>query len=917
MVTHNPDLANEYATRIINLKDGKIIADSDPFDASKAAAAGVAAEADTAAAQAAGISAAQTAGASAAQAGPAAGQAAAKSAKKDGKASMSFLTALSLSFKNLMTKKGRTILVAFAGSIGIIGIALILSLSNGVNKYIDDVEEETLSEYPVQIQSTGFDLTSLMEAQNGIPGAKSSDEDGGSGGKSGAKDEMTEGDIGEIRTASEILSNSNTNDLRSFKKFLDSDESHIMDYASTVEYKYNVTPIIYRVDGKTRHARKVNPDETFAAVGIGGSSATSSSIMSYAMSTDSFFDMPEDEKTYKSQYEVAAGRWPENEHELVLVLTSSGDVSDLVLYMMGKKDPNELPEAIKDFVAGREVKIKDDELRFDYREMLGQKFHLVVNSDQYKYDAENGVYIDKSNDQNFMDKLAKKGETLKITGIVKPRKGAKALSLQLGIGYSPDLIKYVIDKTKDSGIVKAQLRHPEIDPLTGKEFGAKSEDDDFDMKKLFSIDEGMLKSAFNFDTGKLTLDPSTLSGEDLENIDLSGMSDGIKFDMTEKNMNKLFNRLAADYQKKQKGTSSDPTGMADGFSKYLTTPEAKMILAQIRPDSTEEEMNQIMMMLYGGYTKYAKENGLSNQDDIQTGFARYMNTPSAQNIINEEVAGMIDTSAAEKQLTRAIKTAVSSYMQKAMAQLSSGLENAMTIDPQAFANAIKVNMDVKDLEAMLVQRFTKGEATYESNMKDFGYADLTDPSMILIYPTDFKNKDMVTKTIDDYNDRMELAGEDDKVITYSDIVGTLMSSVTDIINQISMVLIAFVAISLVVSSIMIGVITYISVLERKKEIGILRAMGASKGNVANVFNAETFIIGLLAGVLGIVISLLLLIPGNQLIQTLGDGTELRARMPMDAAFILIALSVVLTLIGGWIPSRKAAKSDPVAALRTE
>ena len=271
----------------------------------------------------------------------------------------------------------------------------------------------------------------------------------------------------------------------------------------------------------------------------------------------------------------------------------------------------------------------------------------------------------------------------------------------------------------------------------------------------------------------------------------------------------------------------------------------------------------------------------------------------------------------QEKITSGMKKYMTKYMKAAMGQVASGLKNAMSVDPQAFADAIQMNMDEDDLTQMISQMMTKGTATYEDNMKNFGYADLKKPSMILIYPKDFESKEKVTLIIDNYNDRMKKTGEDGKVITYSDIVGTLMSSVTDIINQLSMILIAFVAISLVVSSIMIGVITYISVLERKKEIGILRAMGASKGNVANVFNAETFIIGLLAGLLGIGISLALLIPGNYIIQTLAEGTRMRAQMPAGAAVILVLLSIVLTLIGGWIPSRKAAKSDPVTALRTE
>lgn len=938
MVTHNPELADEYATRIINLKDGKVIADSDPFDPSAAAVQSKAAAAASQTAEVPSKAAAtvsQTAEVPSKTAVSASSQASKSSKQK--RASMSFLTALSLSFNNLMTKKGRTILVAFAGSIGIIGIALILSLSNGVNKYIDSVEEETLSEYPVQIQDTGFDLTSLVTTAEGINEEDSDDgEKGGKGsgsestngkGKEGsAIDEMDEygKKIGEMKTVTEIFSKSNSNDLAAFKKYLDGNGGNINKYTSAIEYKYSVTPLIYRED-KDETSRQVNPDQSFAAVGLSGSSGTSNSMMSYAMSTDSFFDLPADKKSYEDQYEVVAGNWPKDEHDLVLVLARNGSVSDLVLYMLGERDPEELTEAVKKFAKGEEVTVDVSDREFDSSDFMGQEFRLIINSECYKYDADKDIFIDKRDDKDFMNKIAKRSEKLKITGIVKPKKDSNIAMLQLGIGYSPDLVQYIINKTKKSDVVKHQIKNKGINVLTGKEFGDDDKDSGFDMKELFTINQTALKNAFSFDTGALKIDESKLPKPNAKDFDMSDLFKMTDPADTQKAMAKMMTDLMEGYGKKvakEQSDAIDPQKIAEGFTQYLQTDEAKMILAGLTPEATEEQKAQILLILYGKYTTYAMSQGAANEIDMGAAMESYMESKEAQKIISDAMSGLMpDTSKLGKKMQKRLMKSMQKYMTKTMKsvmkQLAAGLQNAMKVDPNAFANAIQVNMDEDDMTDMIAQMMTNTRSSYEDNLKNFGYADIKKPSMIHIFPKDFESKEKVTKIIDAYNDKMKDTDQDDKVITYSDIVGTLMKSVTDIINQLSMILIAFVAISLVVSSIMIGVITYISVLERKKEIGILRSMGASKGNVANVFNAETFIIGALAGFMGIGISLLLLIPGNYIIQTLAEGTRMRAQMPAGAAAILIALSIVLTLIGGWIPSRKAAKSDPVTALRTE
>ena len=1001
MVTHNPELADQYATRIINLKDGKVTADSDPFDPSEVLAEdqnpddeelavlaedqnpddeepavlaedqnpdsgepAVLAEAQNPAAsseEAADVSgAAEIVKAAAAKDDAAAGTEAATDAKASAKpkkekahkrtakkrASMSFLTALTLSFNNLMTKKGRTILVAFAGSIGIIGIALILSLSNGVNKYIELVEEETLSEYPIQIQDTGFDLSSIVSTAEGVSsGGKQGKKDKEQKGKTGDKDaddsaQSTSGEgvpgsavdemdeygekITELQTVTGILGKSNSNDLGSFRKFLESKESGVQKYTSAIEYRYSVVPLIYRGDGGGKY-RQVNPDKSFTSIGLTGSSGTSNSLMSLMMSTDSFNALPADERMYKDQYDLVAGHWPEDEHDLVLVLSSDGSVSDLVLYMLGERDPEDLEDAIKKFAKGDEVTMDTKTREYDSSFFMDQEFRLITNSKCYKYDSDKDVYIDKHDDKKFMNKVAAKGDKLKIKGIVKPKPDSNVASLVIGIGYHPDLVKYIIEKNEDSDIVNAQRDDRGTNVLTGKDFG----DDDnsgFDFEDMMEIDKEGLQSAFKFDAGKLKVDPDKLPQPDKDDFDFSSIFAKMgSSEDSQKAMAKMMTDLMTGFGKKmqeQQNAAADPSKMAEGFAAYMQTEKAKEIVSKITEESTQEEIMAIFGELYAGYLEYAMSSGAANEIDIGKAMEQYMASAEAKKIISNATSNMMpDMKGISKQLQKKITEGMKNYMTKytktLMKQLATGMKRAMSVNPDAFAAAFKMDMDEDDLTQMITQLMTTGNASYEDNMKNFGYADLDKPSMIMIYPKNFDSKEKVTEIIDGYNDRMKKTDQEDKVITYSDIVGTLMSSVTDIINQLSMILIAFVAISLVVSSIMIGVITYISVLERKKEIGILRAMGASKGNVANVFNAETFIIGALAGLLGIGISLALLIPGNLIIQTLAEGTRMRAQMPPKAAVILVLLSIVLTLIGGWIPSRKAAKSDPVTALRTE
>lgn len=1060
MVTHNPELAQLYATRIVTVKDGRILSDTDPFVID-----------------------------SESMAPPV--------HKNMGKSSMSFFTALSLSFQNLKTKKARTLLTSFAGSIGIIGIALILSISNGVDKYITNMEEETLSEYPLQIQSTGVDLTSMMM--------------GAATAQSGKKD----GEVGVAQMVTNMFSKMNSNDLESLKVYLDSNESSISKYANSVEYTYSVSPQIFLENEK--NIRQVNPDKSFSAMGLG--SGSSNSIMSSTMSTDVFHEMPEDADLYKDQYDVKAGRWPENYKECVLVLTSQGDISDFLQYTLGLRDGKELDDMVQKFMAEEAVETPENEGPYTYDEILGKKFKLVNSTDYYEYDEEYKVWKDKSDNSSYMKKLVKNGEDLTIVGIVQPVEGAAASMLTAGICYTPELTKHVIEKAASSEIVKQQLADEKINVFTGEEFGKEdNENSKFDMESLFSINADALQEAFQVDLSGFNMDLSSLSGlssglnvempdmpdmsalagninldessmpdlskliklDDLD-LDLSHMIDpeeilknlpadqvpdmsqalkSVKFDFTEEKVTALLKEVLTGYQESIKDKpEADMDKMQAALKQYLTSKEMnerlckdlqELVKNNVNVDMSSEKLIAVAVGLMNQYQEYAKANGITQTDvasilaflsqgeiqqqikeeaenlvknsvtvnittkqirdllmqdvvaaypeyarnnslpdpaNLGTYFLEYMQTEDGQNRLMNGLMTLVDTSEVqtqfsqametymksmmtsftdaiakgieskfteimeqvEKQLTKGIQTAmeqmmgnissgmqeamqsvmtsVSSSLTSAMSQAMSGLgglgsgmgnmEDALSINPEAFAKAIQMNMNEDDLSELMMSLLSSENSSYDGNLKKLGYADLNVPGGINIYPKDFESKSEIVGILDQYNADMEAAGEDEKVITYTDLVGTLMSSVTDIVNIISYVLVAFVAISLVVSSIMIGVITYISVLERKKEIGILRAIGASRHNVSQVFNAETFIIGFCAGAMGIGITLLLLIPANSIIRSLADGVNVKAALPPVAAVVLIGLSVVLTLLGGLIPSRKAAKSDPVTALRTD
>ena len=677
MVTHNPDLAEKYSSRIVKILDGVITDDSKPFTKED--------------------------------------EENEKNIKaKSGRTSMKFFTALRLSLNNLMTKKGRTILTSFAGSIGIIGIALILSISNGVQNYINRVEEETLSSYPITIQESTVDLSSMIQKLMGEQ--EDTDNTNHEEGKIYSTDVMDE-------MISTLSSKIQSNNLAELKEYIDEGNNEIANNANAIQYNYDLNINLYKKDTENGIV-KVNPSTTMNAIGMGDmlearENSSMSSMFGSSMSmsnTDVWEEMLDNEELLHSQYDVLAGKWPEAYNEVVLIVDNNNQISDYTLYTLGLKDQKELEEKWKAIQKGEEV-AGSEQTSYTYDELLNLSFRLILNSDYYE--KENGLWIDKSDDEEYMKEKVNNAESIKVVGIIKQNEQSVAAGMSGGIGYLKDLKEYVINKSNESEIVKEQKENPDVNVFTGLEFPTEGE-----------------ASTFSYDN--------------------------------------------------------------------LST-EQKMALA---------------------------------------------------NLSAEDLAKVMET----------------------------------------------YNQNVN--------------ASYESNLETLGAIDLESPSSINIYPKDFDSKDKITAAIEEYNQKQRDDGKEENVISYTDLVGVMMNSVSQIIDTISYVLIAFVAISLIVSSIMIGIITYISVLERTKEIGILRAIGASKKDISRVFNAETFIVGLIAGLLGIGITILLNIPINSIIYTL-TGVEVNVALPVAGGVILVLISMILTIIAGLIPAKMASKRDPVEALRTE
>jgi len=792
MVTHNPELAEKYSTRIVKLLDGQIVGDSDPFDPAKE---------------------------------PAHSEVRKTEVTKGQKTSMSFLTALSLSKNNLMTKKGRTFLTSFAGSIGIIGIALILSLSNGVQEYINSVERSTLASFPVSIQHETVDYTSLMTSMMNVRDNAEENRD---------PDRIYTNDIS-TEMMKTMLSEMQTNNLAEFKEYLESDPDGISASIEEIQYSYDSNLYIYghSADGDIM---QINPSTVMSAM-MGQSMAdnvsqmtnTYSSLMgSSSMSSYDAFRELLSTDMLKTEYEVLAGRLPEAYDEVVVLVTDRNELSDVTLYTLGLRDQDELEGMMSSVMAGESFDLDTGDLSFSYDDLMGMEFSMLTAPEFYQKN-DDGTWTDMRSDSEFMEQAAENGLKLKVVGILKPDADSLISSTNSGgIGYTHALTEYMIDKTNSSELVKAQKENPDVDVFTGIEFPKADEEEEQPMSQ---------SEAMEMLTGMLTEEQRTKLNEGimaaLTEEQQAQIQSAMMGMVSDEQMNSIMMGVLTPEQLTQLQSGADVNSL-------LTDAQKAQMSAQIAASLTAEQNAELSTMM----------NGMVDPTKMYTIFMQVLTTDQLRQLMD------------------------------------------MTKEPETT------------------------DATYDGNLKLLGVAELSEPSSMKIYATDFESKEKITQLIEKYNDSKIVDDNQADVINYTDYVGLMMSSVSDIINAISYILIAFVAISLIVSSIMIGIITYISVLERTKEIGILRAMGASKRDISNVFNAETLIVGFSAGVIGIAVTLLLNIPINIIIENI-TGIANVALLPWQGGVILVVISMLLTLIAGLVPAGVAAKKDPVEALRTE
>ena len=812
MVTHNPELAEQYSNRIIKLVDGKIVGDTNPF-----------------------INEEPTKNAP----------------EKVKKTSMSFLTALSLSLNNLMTKKGRTILTAFAGSIGIIGIALILSLSNGVQEYIDDIQTETMASYPLTIETNTTDMTSFMSS------SMSSHIDNIN--KKRDYDRIyTNNRLGDMFTM--MYQETNVNDLKSFMAFIEDENNGVKENTTNIEYSYGITLQVFADDKENIH--QVNPSNVMDEIGFGAMTGmmdlASMMSSSSAGSTNIFEELTESEEMFNSKYELIAGEMPDNYDEAVLIVDKYNEITDYTLYTLGLRDVDEMRDTVRDMMQKKDAEELTELSKgrdYSYDEILDLTFRVVDNTAFYEKN-DDGAWIDKRDDAQFMSKVLDNSVQLKLVGIIR-MKEASASSISGTIGYRKDLMEYISDRVNDSEIVKEQKENPDYDIFTGLPF------------------EGT-------EAGDEAIEKAEKEAEERK---------------------KEAEELMAQMAEAQAQLEAMQT--QGGFDMSLLSPEEQAMLSQMSPEEQQAYLASLQSTPVPAIP--------SNLTEEQMSALAMMSE-------EEQAAYLASLQTSENAATADSATVPATDVTTMPEMNMAGIDLSQLTDEQMAYFSSMTEEEREEMMKMYTQAALKAtvvsSSTYYDNIIDLGVIDLQKPASIKIYPVDFEAKENIVQIISDYNARMEENGEESKVITYTDMVGMLMSSVTDIIDAISYILIAFVAISLIVSSIMIGIITYISVLERTKEIGILRSIGASKKDISRVFNAETVIVGLVSGVIGIGVTLLLNIPINIIIEEITDIAGLSVLPPM-AGIILIAISVLLTLIAGLFPSSVAAKKDPVVALRTE
>ena len=925
MVTHNPELAEKYSSRIIRILDGLITEDSNPI---------LDTEVDEPA-----------------------------NTNKIGRTSMKFWTALRLSLNNLLTKKGRTILVSFAGSIGIIGIALVQSVSNGFQNYVDYIQEDTLTSYPLTIMQESADATSMLLAMT-----------------SGEREKKDSNEVKEEQYISSMLSNITTNDLQSFNNYLKTNYSEVNDDIANISYAYSVEPNIYTKRAEDKLPTKLNPSELFSSM-LGGES-----IM--GMSTSVYSQINADRESLSESYDVLAGHWPEKYDEMIIVLSEPNKISDYLVYSLGLRDYKELEDIVKKVMNGEKANVQNEPLTLSYDDLMKTELKLIFGSDTYKYNENYDIYEDMTENEEYMNNLYSNAINLKIVGVVSSKEGVNSMALNPGVAYTSNLIDYIIDKSKDADIVKKQIETDDIDVISGKNFDSKEKDNGLNFADLISVDSDKLQSAFNIKIDEKSIQSETqgymtdiansittdttparnafkanldyFANEILENI--SGEIKEEEIDsivsnyLSKPDARTRFSKLEKDYVIPKDTFETAYSGLLKGLLQVYVN--AFKVSAQgVDNTSATTETQENSKPTQEEIEKYLNDNSIS-QEDIK----KYMeNMPEGsgidlnviaqsldsntitQNETASQTPEMMDTSEFEKQIKQ---TLISTYLSNSVveetvntmsrvmteatmkkqvltkvgeltANLTSKFATAFNVDQEKIASAFNVNISEDELTRVITAMMTDTKKSAKTNLISFGYQDKEKPTYIGFYFKSFDGKEHFLKFLDSYNDKMEEEGNKDKVINYTDTTGILMSSVKTIVNAVTYVLIAFISISLIVSSIMIGIITYISVYERTKEIGILRSIGASKHNISSIFNAETFIIGLLSGIFGIVVTYSLVPIINKVLHHFIGNIPLNVVFYFNNAVILVILSVILTLIGGIIPSRAAAKRDPVIALRTE
>lgn len=1058
MVTHNPELAHQYATRIVELADGRIISDSDPVvgeledadgddgdaegagDGAAGAAVGCDDGAEGAGGGAAGDGAARAAREAAAlnddtaqipavsagehaygsgaegddatedddaaegyegdaeDAGGLAERAGAvvgrkesqhrasrrrtgRAAKRRGhnknrvdvsrprrrprRVSMGPLTALGLSFTNLMTKKGRTAMTSFAGSIGIIGIALVLALASGANNYIITTQERAMASYPLTIERVGMDLTGVLSTS------------------AAGEDAPNDGKIHTASQLSNVTASMKTNDLTSLQSYLKGNGGNINKYVRTIEYNYGINPRIY-LPKSSKGPVQVNPDVTFAE------GSTNFGAFQSMTSTNIFKQLANDRSLYVNSYDVVSGRWPTAANELVVALDSNGRLPERLEYTLGLRDYGQLQNAMAKLRQNEGVKLKNTAATWAPKQILGAKFKLVNVPDLYKYDAKYKVWSARDNDAAALKQIVAAGTDLKIVGIVKPTSSGGGFGqssvLSPGIYYTGALTQQVIAKAAASPIVKQQLADPKRNVFTGKTFEEEAKEHanpQIDLSSLITIDQDKLMAAFKFDPSSIN---AGLNNLDFSGMDLSGAVGNVQLDLSSLDLSQMpaidLNGLDAsklDYSTLQKqfpqlanidlakvvqaalangaikpggsqalsniltqvvggfipwyaqyggdddgggpGTpgQADPAKIAAAVTKYLQTEQVQKLLAPIFSGDTIIDRAKLTANLTQALgndpavQQIAENVSADLASQISSKVANALSS-TVTTALSKAVGQLLQSSL--NQLMTTLQTQLTAQVQNAMGQIMGNLSSAMQVDANKLKEAFKFNMKPEEIAALLTQLLNPNATTARANLLTLGYARADQPERIDIYPKSFADKDHVKSILANYNAEAKAKKQTGKVIVYSDLVGMLMSSITNIINIVTALLVAFVSISLVVSSIMIGIITFISVLERRKEIGILRSIGASKADIRRVFNAETLIVGALAGLLGVGVSVLVTIPANMYVAD-RFGVQDIATLPVAAGVSLVVISMGLTFLAGLLPASKAAREDPVEALRGE